>query len=47
MKINLKNVAHFSQVILMSFFHHVYHAFHHVFTIEKPQFRTVFLQNPL
>jgi hypothetical protein len=28
------------------FSHHVYHAFHHVFTIKKPRSTTHFFQNP-
>src|SRR5436309_14929150 len=27
--------------------HHVYHAFHHTFTIKKPRSAPCFLQNPL
>jgi hypothetical protein len=37
-------VAHFSQVILTSSSHHVYHAFHHDLTTIKPQSRTAFSQ---
>jgi hypothetical protein len=47
LKINLQNVAYFSTSGNDHENHHVYHAFHHTFTIKKPRFAPGFLQNPL